>query len=249
MRTRWTGHGEAGDNATNDQLKDGLERLKELIIKVNTRLMDYTAQEFKSFVNDSGYECLARGLKCQGDCRDTIYAKATFIIQETLCNTTHLPCKPSRYAELTDEKNDALFVMGVNHKMTKQSLYSSVTFYNYPKLAAGILKASDGSIQYTMMDDDYKGSAQHLLPGHLAAPYLYAIKFARVCGKDEHVLCVEVPSTTSDPNQTVMSLTDQLVFIERMYIHPGTKSGPAVEETLLPTLLHVRPRFASQVIV
>merc|ERR1712137_1205393 len=100
-----------------------------------------------------------------------------------------------------------------------------------------------------MKDDDYKVSAQHLLPGHPAAPYLYAIKFARACGKNERVLCVEVPSKTSDPDQTVMALTDELVFIERMYIHPGTKSGPAVEETILPVLLHVRPRFASEVTV
>merc|ERR1711920_840164 len=133
--------------------------------------------------------------------------------------------------------------------MTKQSLYSSVTFYNYPKLAAGVLKTSDGDVKYTMMDDDYKGSAQHLLLGHPAAPYLYAIKFARACGDGERVLCIEVPSTTSNPDQTVMSLTDEFVFIERMYIHPGTKSGPSVEETILPTLLHVRPRFGSEVIV
>ena len=30
------------------------------------------------------YECLNHGLKCQGDCRDTIYAKATLLVQETV---------------------------------------------------------------------------------------------------------------------------------------------------------------------
>merc|ERR1719183_1966761 len=158
MRTRWTGRSESAANATTEELRDGLKQLTSTIIKDYSHFFDYTRQDFKSFVNDSGYECLARGLKCQGDCRDTIYAKATMLVEETICNMTHLPCKPSRRAELSLDKSDGYFVIGVNHKMTNQSLYSSITAYNYPKLAAGILQTSAGHQQYTMMDVVFAGS-------------------------------------------------------------------------------------------
>ncbi len=246
MRTRWTGKKEAGTNASYDQLTDGLEQLKQVILQQNRRLLNYDVQDFTSFVNDSGYECLANGLKCQGDCRDTIYAKATLLVEETLCNMTHIPCKPARHAELTDKKSDAFYVMGVNHKMTNQSLYSSITLYNYPKLASGILEKSQGEQEWTMMDEDYKGSAVKFLPDHPAAPWLYVMKFARECSDDEAVLCVKVPFESSDPNITTLKLSDPLVFIERMYIHPGTKSGPAVSETILPILIHFVDRLAKR---
>jgi len=133
--------------------------------------------------------------------------------------------------------------------MTHQSRYSSVTFYNFPKLAAGILRTPGGVVNYTVMADDYKGSAVRYLPNHPAAPYLYAIKFARRCSSMEKTLCFEVPSQTSNPNMTALALHDPFVFIERMYIHPGTKSGPAVAETILPTLIHVNKLFDNDVIV
>lgn len=246
MRMRWTGHSESAENVTNEQLRDGLEQLTNLVIKDNRRLFDFTKAPFESFVNDSGYECLASGLKCQGDCRDTIYAKATMLVEETLCNMTHVPCKPSRHAELTSKDSDAFIITGVNHKMTHQSLYSSITAYNYPKLAAGILKTAAGHQQYTVMDKEYKGSAAKLLPDHPAAPYLYAVKFSRKCSATEALLCVEVPSQSSDTSISAISEDQPFVFIERMYIHPGTKSGPAVAETILPVMLHFKKRFEDE---
>jgi hypothetical protein len=249
MRTRWTGRSESAPNATNEELRDGLQKLKDAVIKENANFFNYHSQDFESFVNDSGYECLDRGLKCQGDCRDTIYAKATMLVEETICNKTHLPCKPSRHAELRNKKNDAFFVMGVNHEMTHQSLYSSVTAYNYPKLGAGILQKASGHQQYTMMADDYAGSATKYVPNHPAAPYLYVVKFARRCSSNEQVLCVDVPMETTDPNITTISEDQPLVFIERMYIHPGTKSGPAVAETVLPVLVHVASLLEDDIVV
>lgn len=249
MRTRWTGKSESAPNATNEELRDGLDKLTKAIIKQNANLFDYTKIEFQSFVNDSGYECLERGLKCQGDCRDTIYAKATLLVQETICNKTHVPCKPSRHAELRNKKSDAFYVMGVNHELTHQSLYSSITAYNYPKLAAGILETAAGHQQYTMIGKDFAGSALKYLPDHSAAPYLYVVKFARKCSSSEEVLCVTVPSETSNPNVSAIALDQPFVFIERMYIHPGTKSGPAVAETVLPILVHVASRFENEIIV
>jgi len=77
MRTRWTGVTEHGPVDLNtDRLKAALERVREGVIKKHHRggLLDrrgYVEVAFKSFVNDSGYECLEDGTKCQGDSRDT----------------------------------------------------------------------------------------------------------------------------------------------------------------------------------
>lgn len=96
------------------------------------------------------------------------------------------------------------------------------------------------------MDDDYKGSAMRYLPDHPGAPYLYAVKYARKCSSEDKILCFEVPDSSDDPSVTAMTLDQPFVFIERMYIHPGTKSGPAVAETILPVLLHFNRRFGEE---
>eukprot|EP00441_Pelagodinium_beii_P024205 CAMPEP_0197653222 /NCGR_PEP_ID=MMETSP1338-20131121/34926_1 /TAXON_ID=43686 ORGANISM="Pelagodinium beii, Strain RCC1491" /NCGR_SAMPLE_ID=MMETSP1338 /ASSEMBLY_ACC=CAM_ASM_000754 /LENGTH=540 /DNA_ID=CAMNT_0043228259 /DNA_START=96 /DNA_END=1718 /DNA_ORIENTATION=- len=245
MRTRVTGKSESGENVTNQQLRHGLKLLKQRVIQGNSGF-SFTSLDFDSFVNDSGYECLQRGLKCQGDCRDTIYARATLLIQEGLCNKSHLACKPSRHAELTSEPSDSFLVMGVNHKMTNQSLYSSITVYNYPKLAAGILKRSSGHMQYTMLDRDFQGSALQFLPDHPAAPYLYIVKFARRCLPGDRYICLEVASWPDSSNVTAIAEYEPLVFIERMYIRPGTKTAPAVAETIMPILVHFKASHAHQ---
>lgn len=251
MRSRWTGHSEAAPDATTDELKDGLKKLEQLVLSKNSHSrFDRVTLDFTSFVTDSGYECLAEGSRCQGDCRDTIYAKATLVIAETLCNLTHVPCKPAYRSELTEDPRDSLYVVGVNHQKVGHALYSSLTMYNFPRLASALLLpegASQG--QYTLMDKDYGHTGKHFLPEHPAAKYLYVVKFARKCAADEFGFCVEVPSKSSSPDDITMSLQDQLVFIERMYIEPSTKSGPSVAETILPRLLHFVPRFGQDQIL
>merc|ERR1712032_340417 len=113
----------------------------------------------------------------------------------------------------------------------------------------GILEKNNSQQQYTMMDEDFKGSALRLVPNHPAAAYLYAVKFARKCTSTESVLCVEVLLDSSDPKIITITEEQPLVFIERMYIHPGTKSGPAVAETILPVLLHFARRFEEEIVV
>lgn len=245
MRTRWTGRAEAAVGVTTSDLKDGLAQLEKLIIANHSRSpFDRAVVDFTSFVNDSGYECIEQGLHCQGDCRDTIYAKATLLVSETVCNMTHIPCKPADRSELTDDSKDSLYVMGVNHQRTRQALYSSLTLYNYPKLASALLVPyGAGRGQYTLMDEDYGSTAEKYLPAHPAAKYLYVVKFSRKCTPNDPDFCLEVPSKSSNPDDITMSLYDQLVFIERMYINPQTKSGPAVSETVLPKLIHFKPRF------
>ena len=76
-------------------------------------------------------------------------------------------------------------------------------------------------------------------------PYLYAVEFSRNCTSLQRVgrhLCYNVPSAASNPDEPVLNTTSPVVFIERMYIRPGSASGPAVAETILPYLVHVRRR-------
>lgn len=240
MRTRWTGISESVQGAvSNAQLASGLKELKAAVIQTHRHLLDYVSVPFKSFVNDSGYECLEDGSRCQGDCRDTIYAKATLLPQELICNMTHFPCKPSRNSQLTTDPTDALYMVGVNHRMTNQSLYSSLTAYNFPKLASGQL-IHNGTKSYTIMEtaEALAGSATAYLPDHPAAPFLYVVKVARSCAGSDG-LCYELVSK-SDGGELVIDPTQPVVFIERMYIHPGTSSGPAVEETILPWMIHFK---------
>jgi len=248
MRPRVTGRTEAAPGVSTQDILNGQKMIRKMLLQKHTHRIefgrDYASLDFESFVNDSGYECLHEGTRCQGDCRDTIYAKATFMIAETLCNRTRWPCKPAERSELSEEASDALYVIGVNHQRTNQARYSSLTLYNFPKLAAGILRPSGfKDLQYALMENDYADTGKRYLAGHPAAPYLYVVKFARKCAADDTDFCVEVPASVNEPDVTALPLSSQLVFIERMYIKPGMESGPAVSETILPKLLHFRPHF------
>lgn len=216
-------------------LRRALLELEAGVVARHAEGVDFAALRFSTFVNDSGYECLADGTRCQGDCRDTIYAKATFEVQSILCNKTGLPCRASRDAFLSDEEGDHFIVVGVNHKATNHSLYASLTAYSYPKLA------SVGMVT----DARFTGSATRYLPkGHPAAPYLYAVKFARRCADADADLCVVLPESVpaGQPDRVPLPPRAPVVWIERMYINPKTSSGPAVAETVLPILIHFKRR-------
>ena len=255
MRKRWTGIKEHAYGVTNQALKGALARLEQAVISKHRQSphdVGYTVVPFTSFVNDSGYECLKDGSRCQGDCRDTIYARATLLPQELLCNKTGLGslCKPSRRSELSSDSNDRLFAVGVNHRLTNQSLYGSLTAYNYPKLASGSLRDLSGKYSYTVMEDESLNisAAPYLsdVPEHREAiPYLYVIEFARNC-TGATSFCYEIASEETPPTAASailpIALDSPVILMERMYIHPGTKSGPAVAETILPKMIHFRPR-------
>ena len=51
-----------------------------------------------------------------------------------------------------------------------------------------------------------------------------------------------LPTTRKDISP--LAYGSPVIFLERCYVNPLTKSGPAVSETLLPTLLHVRSERA-----
>ncbi len=254
MRNRYTGVAERAPDCNNQALKSGLAALVDAVEKTYSKGIirtNHAKAQFSSFVQDSGYECVYSGLKCQGDCRDTIYAKATFLVQELLCNKTHVPCKPSRKSELTDQVDDFYIVVGVNHQRTSQSSYSSQTLYNFPKLASGqIASGKTKELKYTEMESasDLAGSADMYFKDDektCATPNLYSIMFARNCSASatRGELCYNVLSKPSSAHDLAIGYSQPIVFIERMYIHGGsanTKSGPAVNETILPVAIHFR---------
>jgi hypothetical protein len=77
-----------------------------------------------------------------------------------------------------------------------------------------------------------------------AIPFLYAVMFSRNCSATARrgELCYNVLSQKTSPKDLAIALDEPVVIIERMYIRPGTASGPAVNETILPSLVHFRPR-------
>jgi len=235
-----TGQGEAGDDASYDDLQLALQTLQARVIHTEEKRFNGTrrhlaVKSFETFVNDSGYECLERGVKCQGDCRDTIYAKATLLVRELECMPFPKmgPCNPSWNAVLSEEFGDSIFVIGVNHKKTNQALYSSVTGYDYPKLAA---------VSSAITDDIYAGTAEKYLgESDPSAKYLYVVKFARRCLPHDEDVCVEIPTESDDPSVSPLALKSPMVFLERMYVNPKTHSGPAVSETILGKLIHFKP--------
>jgi len=119
-------------------------------------------------------------------------------------------------------------------------LYSSLTAYNYPQLAPGFISNIGG---YTVLEStDLSGTAaKYLSMSDPAAPYIYVIEIARDCSSSTN-FCVELASKGTE-DELVISEKDPIVFIERNYINPaGTKSGPAVAETIMPKLIHFRSR-------
>jgi len=240
MRQRVLGTGEGTPDASYDDLRSALEKLQAQIIereeaRFNGTRRHLATASFETFVNDSGYECLNHGTKCQGDCRDTIYAKSTFLIRQIECLPVPKfgPCNPAESGLLSEIYGDSLFAIGVNHKQTNQALYSSVTAYDFPKLAA---------VSSAVTDEMYSGTAnKYLGEEDPAAKYLYVVKFARSCGLEDEDLCIEIPSGSDDPLVSPLALDKPIVFLERMYINPKTLSGPAVSETILGKLLHFKP--------
>ena len=243
LRNGYAGISEQAPNVTTDQLRDGLSLLQKIAkAKHAGPYPRHSAVlDFSSFVQDSGYECLEDGTRCLGDCRDTIYSRGTFLMEEYLCNKTHAPCSPARSSRLIPEGIDALYIVGVNHHLTNHTLYSSFTAYNFPKLASGIFRDDSRSFGYSLTEDSPSlvGTAQRYF-SHPAAPYLYVLKFARNCTRDDFDVCLEVESASTDPNALFIDLHLPVILCERSYIWKGLTTGPAVNETILPELIHIR---------
>jgi len=126
--------------------------------------------------------------------------------------------------------NDFFVVYGINHEATGRAGYSSVTLYNYEKLA-GLMAFSS--------KDGYDGSAQvYLGADDPDSAYLYARLYARDCsaipGDIDQQYCYSVPST----GNISLPIGNHVMWVVRMYDNPHTHAGPLASETLFDNVVH-----------
>jgi hypothetical protein len=183
--------------------------LDELIAAVKAR---YRGLEVKSrrtlWLELIGRTCIERGLLCLGDNPDTLYG-------------------PSLPTWLSDNPEDFLIVVGVNHEATGKTRYTNLGVYHTKRLM-GIGAVTGNAVA---------GSADRYLPNHPARQYLYAYKFARDCQGEP--FCLPVPT-----GELGVPLDDVLNFIERPYLEPPTDTGPLPSQLIAPQVLHFCPSFS-----
>lgn len=183
--------------------------LDELIAAVKAR---YRGLEVKSrrtlWLELIGRTCIERGLLCLGDNPDTLYG-------------------PSLPTWLSDNPEDFLIVVGVNHEATGKTRYTNLGVYHTKGLMG--IGAAAGR--------EFAGSADRYLPNHPARQYLYAYKFARDCRGEP--FCFPVPT-----GKLGVPLDDALNFIERPYLEPPTDTGPLPSQLIAPQVLHFCPSFS-----
>ena len=132
---------------------------------------------------------------CAADTRDTAYI-------------SQLP--PSAM-----DKEDFVWVFGVNHAATGMATYMNVSA-NHPQSASGVV---------SMLNSQLEQSADHLLPT-TSSPYFYALKLARTCPKSSDELCMVVPDS--------VPLDDAVMVTVRAYLNPKTKVAPAYTDLVMP---------------
>jgi hypothetical protein len=134
----------------------------------------------------------------------------------------------SQTANLTDDYDDFMVVVGVNHKKINTATYTAIGLFSLNRMM-GV-----GSIS----DEDYDGSAEFYLGDDVEiAPYLFAYIFARDC-TNRGPYCYEVPTSINPTNDGVM-------FMERVYLHPQTLLGMYTPEVVNPIMMHYAPSLSS----
>jgi len=177
----------------------------------------------------NGFECIAKGNKCLGDCPDTYYPASSGMVKDEMkCEEyPHVPtwCWEKKRATLQDKDDEFIIVIGVNHKATGMAAYSSLVVYDL-KLLEGIYSVDDSMLNGTAMQ--YFTSPK---PDY--APYLFAYKFMRKCPVDE-VACYSIPST----GDLSVAIENPLLFIERMYDNPVTHVGADPSSIVAARTMH-----------
>lgn len=179
---------------------------------------------------NTGLDCVDDGTECNGDCADSLYPISSNIYPARECRAVPNVTNHCHAATIDSSPRDHFVVFGVNHAATGVARYSSVTAYWYDRLTGLTSRSSE---------DGYMGSADKYLPGgstHRSAKYLFAIAFARNCtaatGGRAH--CVEIPSE----GNVSLPLGADMFWIERMYVNPRTRTGPASNETIMAQVSH-----------
>lgn len=236
LKTRWTGKNESAPGVTHQELVASLKELEKRVRVAHTKgTVETEVSRFFVPVNNTGYHMADQGGKGLGEHSDSLFGIGTMMEKDDFCKVLPVPfycLKKTTSSKLTQDPNDALILVGVNHKAAGFALYSSITMYNFPKM--GSIKA--------LSNEMMPGSAtKYLNESDPAAPYLFVHKFARSCRENDLPYCTEVPWKSEDPAQLNAALDDQLWFMERLYLrqNPSTGTSPIPEETIQSLVIHV----------
>jgi hypothetical protein len=182
--------------------------LDELIAAAKGRYPHLAVRNRRTITFDlSGRLCIERGLPCLGDNPDTVY-------------NSSIP------TWLSDNAQDFLIVVGINHQRTGKARYVNLAVYHTKRLM-GV-----GAVT----DRELADSAGRYLPHHPWRTYLYAYKFARDCQGEP--FCFSVPT-----GELGVPLDDALSVIERPYLEPLTHTGPLASQLVDPRVLHFCSSF------
>jgi len=209
---------------------------------------DIAVTEMDSGEPDHGNDCIDLGQRCLADCRDTLYPfTIRTYTRNAVCEYMHkwfdanLLCKSTQTGYLTEDLDDTIIVVGVNHFKANMSAYSSLAVYDMEYLwgVTGVgNEVLDGSADEYVSGDIDPTLAQ-------ALPYLYAYKFKRRCNPGEK-FCLTIPAkATADNYELFIPLAHAIGFAERMYDNPFSHVGPSVDEVVMPVQIHVKRRVTT----
>jgi hypothetical protein len=116
------------------------------------------------------------------------------------------------------DQDEILAVAGTLGTVTGNATYTSLAVNRIPELI-GVSN---------LTDKDLKGTASDLFPGSQDSEKLYLVYFARDCGNMKH--CHPI-------TEAMVPHGDQLKFIQRNYVVPGTTRGPAPGGLVNPKMI------------
>ena len=193
----------------------------------------------ESGVPDNGYDCIRLGRMCLADCRDTVYPFSRDIYARTEeCSQKDGVCYGLMDGLLTEDDEDVIVVVGVNHALTNVSSYASMAAYDATYLW-GVDAVGNDDMEDTVWNYVMRGEAPTAAI-QAALPYLYAYEVRRNCSTTHSQNCMEIPSSTTSEHKAFIPLKDPVVFTERMYNSPITHVGPDPNEVIMPIVLHMR---------
>ena len=213
--------------------------LKKLVYSVINNLnkqenIDIQVTQTKSGVPDHGFECINNGTRCLADCRDTVYPFSTKMYKlSEFCEVSPDNCYRNMNGILSNDVNDAIIVIGINHAMTQMSTYSSVSIYD-SKYLWGVYSVGNNQLEntaYKYINDTIDSSL------NISLPYMYVFEFRRNCSNIHN--CLSIPNYPSN-NDSFIPLSNPVSITERMYNNPITHVGPYYKDIIMPYVIHTR---------
>lgn len=205
-----------GTGSTEDALAPALDALEAAIRARHGAPSDAPLTVASAALVTSVFDpvkCIADLTECKGEVSDTTYAAA--------------PVEVTTFGgslQLTKDPGDFFLTFGVNHEASGKATYSNVVVNNWNKQAG--IAALDSRRMV--------GSARAYLPDHPDADSLFVVKVARDCGDEPH--CLAIPETFPG-----IALDQNIVFLFRAYLEPGTAVSPGPTELLPERVLHYLP--------